>query len=314
MRSMRWTTRPSPGGRDVQCSNCGHAWFQRPPEIEAEEELDDEIFLIEDEARLAEPAPRRRRRQRPDLGRAPGIPEPSPPSSVAPASSSSGAGAPLRDRRSYDPDELRKTRPHRRSVSEDGPPRKPALDDALMAVLREEAEREAAVRRAEAPKAIETQTEMGLRPAAPVPPSVLAARERFAELSIDREEIVEDDDHEIVTRPASRRELLPDIEEINSTLRASSEPRGDDEDTFLPPPEPLPDGRSGFRSGFLLMVLVAAGLWLAYVMAPRIVAQIPRARRRWAPMSRRSTRRAWAWMPPCNRQADRCVTLSGQDG
>ena len=24
------------GGRDVQCSNCGHAWFQISPELEAE--------------------------------------------------------------------------------------------------------------------------------------------------------------------------------------------------------------------------------------------------------------------------------------
>ena len=258
-------------GRDVQCSNCGHAWFQRPPEIEAEEELDDEIFLSDDEARLAEPAaPQARAEAGP--GPEAAVSEPSPPPSVAPASP---AGPPAAGPTSYDPDEAEEDETPPPLVSEDGPPRKPALDDALMAVLREEAEREAAVRRAEAPKAIETQTEMGLRPAAPVPPSVLAARERFAELSIDREEVVEDDDHEIVTRPASRRELLPDIEEINSTLRASSEPRGDDEDTFLPPPEPLPDGRSGFRSGFLLMVLFAAGLWLAYVMAPRIVAQIP---------------------------------------
>ncbi len=257
-------------GRDVQCSNCGHAWFQRPPEIEAEEELDDEIFLSDDEVRLAEPAAPQAKAEAgpvPDAD----VTQPLPPSSIAPG----GSAEPIEAKAAtYDPEEFEEDEPPP-PVAEDGPARKPALDDALMAVLREEAEREAAVRRAEAPKAIETQTEMGLRPAAPVPPSVLAARERFAELSIDREEVVEDDDPEIVTRPASRRELLPDIEEINSTLRASSEPRGDDEETFLPPPEPLPDGRSGFRSGFLLMVLVATGLWLTYVMAPRIVAQIP---------------------------------------
>ncbi len=108
-----------------------------------------------------------------------------------------------------------------------------------------------------------------------MPPSVLAARERFAELSVDRDEAIDVEEEEIVTRPASRRELLPDIEEINSTLRASTEPRGEPEDE-LPPPEMLPaEGRGGFRSGFLLMLLIAAGLWLTYVMAPRIVAQIP---------------------------------------
>jgi predicted Zn finger-like uncharacterized protein len=257
-------------GRDVQCSNCGHAWFQRPLEVEAEEELDDEIFLSDDEARLAEPAaPQATAEAGP--GPADAAIQPLPPPSHAPGKPTEPIVA---EPAAYDPDEFEEDEAPPPPVADDAPARKPALDDALMAVLREEAEREAAVRRAEAPKAIETQTEMGLRPAAPVSPSVLAARERFADLSVDREDVVEDDE-EIVTRPASRRELLPDIEEINSTLRASSEPRGDDEETFLPPPEPLTDGRSGFRSGFLLMVLLAAGLWLAYVMAPRIVAQIP---------------------------------------
>ena len=31
-------------GRDVQCSNCGHAWFQLPPEIELALEQEDELF------------------------------------------------------------------------------------------------------------------------------------------------------------------------------------------------------------------------------------------------------------------------------
>ncbi len=31
-------------GRDVQCSNCGHAWFQIPPEIELALEQEDELF------------------------------------------------------------------------------------------------------------------------------------------------------------------------------------------------------------------------------------------------------------------------------
>lgn len=240
-----------PAGRDVQCSSCGHAWFQRHPDVLAEEEFEEEVFLSEDEVEAAAPPPP--------------APPPPPPEAAAP---------PARPRppvEEYE-DEDEMPAPVAVPVAAE-PPRKPALDDALMAVLREEAEREAAVRKQEAPKPIETQTEMGLAP--PVPPSVLAARERFAELSVDRDEAGGAEDEEIVTRPASRRELLPDIEEINSTLRASSEPRGEAEEVLLPlPPEPV-EGRGGFRSGFLLMLIISAGLWLAYAMAPRIVAQIP---------------------------------------
>jgi predicted Zn finger-like uncharacterized protein len=31
-------------GRDVQCSNCGHGWFQLPPHLEAEAEAEAEVF------------------------------------------------------------------------------------------------------------------------------------------------------------------------------------------------------------------------------------------------------------------------------
>ncbi|MBD3765149.1 MAG: hypothetical protein IE927_10580, partial [Rhodobacterales bacterium] len=74
--------------------------------------------------------------------------------------------------------------------------------------------------------------------------------------------------------PTPRRELLPDIEEINYTLRPSSERRGGEGTVSLPAVEAT---RSGFRSGFLLMVLLSVVLVLAYVMAPRIALQLPGA-------------------------------------
>lgn len=238
-------------GRDVQCSNCGHAWFQRHPEIVADEELEEEIFLSDDEfaaeatadTAAAVPPPPPLVEEEPDR-----VAEVVTVAEVVEEEDGEAAPPPL--------------------AVEDSPARKRALDESLMAVLREEAEREAAVRKTEAPQRIETQTDMGLTSAPPVPPSVLAARERFADLS----EVP--GDPEIVARPASRRELLPDIEEINSTLRASSEPRVEGGDLPLPPVV-VPDARRGFRSGFTLMLIIAAGLWLAYVMAPRIATQIP---------------------------------------
>ncbi len=243
-------------GRDVQCSNCGHAWFQRHPTAEAEQEIEDEIFLSDDEVA---PGPH---------------PQPAAPPPVEPAPAVAAAPpAPATDEYDEEP-ELPAPPPPAEEVQ----PPKRALDESLMAVLREEAEREQAVRAAEAPPDARPTVEQAAPAVAPapvapppVPPSVLAARERFADLSVDRD--VEDEE-EVVIRPASRRELLPDIEEINSTLRATSEPRGMEEEPPLPPVV-VADSRPGFRSGFLLMLLVAAGLWLAYVMAPRISTQIP---------------------------------------
>jgi hypothetical protein len=62
---------------------------------------------------------------------------------------------------------------------------------------------------------------------------------------------------------------LPDIEEINSTLKPGALPA----DNGQPFAESEPSG--GFRSGFVLMLLIAAALVALYVLAPQISAQIP---------------------------------------
>ena len=110
-------------GRDVQCSNCGHAWFQLPPEIELALEQEDELFG--GEGAVADPV-------FPDEQDA-DLPAPAP-----------AAEAP------------------RRSV-----------DENLLAILREEAEREAAARKAEAAP-IETQPDLGLPPASAAPAATAA--------------------------------------------------------------------------------------------------------------------------------------------
>jgi hypothetical protein len=143
----------------------------------------------------------------------------------------------------------------------------------VLEVLREEAAREAAVRRAEAPPPIEVQTDLGLAPPPPLlSPSVfLAARERFADPSVSPDELTFEEDTQ--ARPASRRELFPDIEEINSTLRASSEPRGDESEAETE--TYVGADRRGFRTGFLMIILIAVLLSLVYAMAPQIVAAVP---------------------------------------
>ena len=148
------------------------------------------------------------------------------------------------------------------------PARSRGLDESVVAVLREEAEREAAARRAEASQPIETQTEMGLM-AAVSPAAATPAAQRIAMMK------GVDPDLRSARRPQTRREMLPEIEEINSTLRATSERRtGEPAAVADGLASPRPAGNS-FRNGFVLMIVVAAIAVLAYVMAPRIGPQIP---------------------------------------
>lgn len=198
-------------GRDVQCSNCGHAWFQLPPEVESEMAAEEALYDAPDAvtAAVAHEDPE---------------PEDTP---------ESVAAEPLRR----------------------------GIDESVLAVLREEAAREVEVRKAETP-VVETQPELGLEA---VEASGAVAR-RLARLK--------GVEPEVVVKPQSRREMLPEIEEINSTLRASSEKRAGQ-----PAVAETMAGRkgSGFRTGFSLMLLLGVALLAVYVMAPKLALQFPAA-------------------------------------
>lgn len=215
-------------GRDVQCSNCGHAWFQGHPDM-VPEEGEPDIF---DAAPISVPEP--------EAAAVSVVPEPV----IGAVSAPEPAPAPVQRK----------------------------LDDAVLAVLREEAEREAAARRAEAAVAakapvIEMQTEM---PLAQDQSSMTAAVRRIARLRGAEPEPVLPP-----PPPKSRRELLPAIEEINSTLRATND-RNSVEDSAIA--ETMADRGSApgsFRRGFLTLVLLAVVLVLLYVFAPLIAARVP---------------------------------------
>jgi predicted Zn finger-like uncharacterized protein len=126
-----------------------------------------------------------------------------------------------------------------------------AVDDSVLAILREEAEREAQARRAEGARPLETQTDLGIEAALP------AAKKMVEPESDDTF--------------AARRTRLPDVEEINSTLRPSESV----EDGMGPDGLPVVEKRSGFRSGFILVLTVAILGSAIYVSADAIAEMVP---------------------------------------
>lgn len=234
-------------GRDVQCSNCGHAWFQLPPHVE--EPLEDEAETFDDAPEPVAPAAASS-----PSARRPSVSSPSAPFPPVdpPAAPQAVAAAPEPDPAPPVPQE----------------PRRRPLDETVQAVLREEAERERRAREAER-GAIETQPDLGLQPPRPVPP-------RSAPLPPVPPAVDEDDDDgaEDPQPRATRRDLLPDIEQINSTLRATGGPK-----VALPPEaddEPAPVApRRGFRRGFTLALLLVILVLAVYTSAPMLAQKVP---------------------------------------
>ncbi|WP_380054647.1 zinc-ribbon domain-containing protein [Falsihalocynthiibacter sp. SS001] len=143
------------------------------------------------------------------------------------------------------------------------PERAAGIDDALMNVLREEAQREQEARLQEGSSdtPLEDVTE-----AAPTDPSLeKVIREHTAANADIEAEVPENAD-------GSRGGLLPDIEEINSTLDATSDRKANRIDEI---DEELSPRRSGFRMGFSLIVVLVAVLLSVYSFAPQIGAKVP---------------------------------------
>jgi resuscitation-promoting factor RpfA len=135
-----------------------------------------------------------------------------------------------------------------------------AVDDSVLAILREEAEREAHARKAEVAKPLETQTDLGLDAA--MTASRKAAVAEASDL-VSGDETPED-------RTNVRRTRLPDVEEINSTLRPSEVAEVEAAGIA-----PVADGRSSFRSGFLLVMTLAILASALYGSADAIASAVP---------------------------------------
>ena len=153
------------------------------------------------------------------------------------------------------------------------------LDPDVSDVLREEAEFEAAARAQDQGETIETQPDLGLD-APTEDESERRAREARERMARMRGEPVP---AEVAVASAtaasgSRRDLLPDIEEINSTLRSSGERRRPAEatDANLAGTKPRIQRKGhGFRRSFATIILLAAIAIGAYVFGPSISAALP---------------------------------------
>lgn len=246
-------------GRDVQCSNCGHTWFEHPGASEAAEAGDP----------LPPPVPAPTPAAYPEFD-TPADPEREPdfepvPEHQATDQTPTDAILPEPTPREDPPVDpgieqtvLTAAGLQRRSLSPD-----------LAEILRQEAEHEAAARAAEAParnaqqaettSAVDLDDQRGEE-----------ARRRMARM---RGEAAPAISAPPAATPTARRELLPDIEEINSSLRSTTDRNGQ-----AAAAEPAVQQRKrGARFGFSTIMLLVAILVGLYLGAARLSALIPSA-------------------------------------
>lgn len=250
-------------GRDVQCSNCGHTWFQMAA-LQLTSRL--EAGAPEPAKQAASATPEKAEdKTADDPVDEPASPEEAPVGAVP---------ADTPDDRAPDDDEARDDEADDPEEAAQAPSLVGAmgrrkLDESVRNVLQEEAEREVRVRKSES-EALESQPDLGLSPAASLAGTAAEARDRVVRVRGDEDDLDEDG----LTTRAARRELLPDIEEINSTLRATSE-RGDEAAARDAPEALAARNRSGFRRGFSLAVLISALAVALYLLAPVIAETVP---------------------------------------
>lgn len=251
-------------GRDVQCSNCGHTWFQAHHDALGGNDHQGAAAWDEDAS-----SPAVTEAIRPDDQENARDPIQGDISAQADASDDDAAIAPHEAAAGADgPDDESAAAPPLAGL----PPRRP-LNEGVSDILREEAAREQHARASERPTALETQPELGIDVSAGPGEAVAAtvARERVARLRGNNPEPVPE------VEPGKRRDLLPDIEEINSTLRSASDREGDEDAASDSDQQRQTSRRRGFRLGFGVVTILAALMLLAYQKAPVLIARMPQS-------------------------------------
>ena len=226
-------------GRDVQCSNCSHTWFQQPfddtvsPSAAA---MIDE-FAVDDND------------DAPD------------------AATQSDADDFETELDKVLEDELAPDDGSDASLGQASMPNRPKrrLDSSVASVLREEAERE---KRARAADPVETQIDLGLDNAPQPAPSTTRTKSGYRGSDLgDLDDLYQEGGK---NPEFHRRDLLPDIEEINSTLRNDHGQSGANRDANA-----SAQRKNNSRSGFLFaLIVLAAAVWV-YLYADLISEHVP---------------------------------------
>lgn len=268
-------------GRDVQCSNCGKTWFElpQPPEefsdiaaapepVEVQEpdyvggtpeEDEPEAKATEASAEPVDVEPEPEPKEEPESepeddreGESQWDDEP-PPDDEEPEEEE--------EEDDWNWPQSRLVTPAAAAPAAAAAPQRRAADHAAREILRQEAEQELAMRRAKPSAPLESQLDMGLEDRHDRDTPSRALRARMARLRSDEVSPKDSDDG----YDAPRRDLLPDIEEINSSLNPSKRKSAESE----------AEKRSGFRLGFAAMIALAVVMVLAYTQAPAIASSLP---------------------------------------
>ncbi len=297
-------------GRDVQCANCGHAWYQMRPRAAVAEAVSAAPVIAPPVAKAPEPEPPAPEPE-PMQVAAPEVVvvpetapmEPEPAAMPEAAAADPVAASPeivvepvadpvvemvadvaepaavmaepevLEAAVAADPvpnmlaeadgvDESLAEAPA--ALAAAAAPAAYAVDESVLAILREEAEREALARKSGVSKPLEVQADLGIDSA----PLVKKKQVEVISTDDDVPALVEDADDKL----AVRKTRLPDVEEINSTLRPAEQAMDSADDAQL---DVAAEGRSSFRSGFLLVMTLAIIGAALYISADALAEAVP---------------------------------------
>ncbi len=266
-----------PTGRDVQCSACSHIWLQAPAggwpeETDADTEDPWEPGALGDPGEQVPTADAADAQSNLQLSK-PLEAEPEPEVPADEASPETPRGAPAEDAEDKEPPgpdgAMAQTggadAEQALQVGERPPRRNPAASPEVIAILREEAERETKARRRGSAAALEVQSDLGLTDAPPPRP--------------------EPSGEDAPPSPPRGLNRLPAIDEIDTaSLRPAPRRSSRGSPGAAPvrtPAAAVPGGgtrrRGRYLAGFLLSAAIATAAALVYVRAGDIAAALPEA-------------------------------------
>ncbi len=252
------------GGRDVQCSNCGDTWFQHHPDHVPAEVATHEIdnndgsaqeSRVVDEGKASEEVEPDAERHEEEHPEAEGD------SAVEDDLAVAGDLAAEDDLTSESSDL----------------PKRQELEPSVTDILREEATLEQQTRFAEVDNRIETQPDLGInQDSGEINKRSAQVRERMARLKGPADTDAEQVNEIESLQSGSRRDLLPNIEEITSSLSSATndEMNSADANAESASGELRPAGGK-FSKGFLYAVLFMGLAAVIYIFAPALEATIP---------------------------------------